>query len=65
MPEEIQHAYKNHIFELLDNYMIMDSFKIPRLILEIEKSAFSEWRDFQNYVEIQLRPGGKLYPIKG
>jgi len=63
--EQIQSEYDNNIKSLLNDYMALNESNNPRWILEPAPKAFREWRDFQDSIETELRPGGKLSPILG
>ena len=65
IPEVLQGKYNDHIRELLEKYMAIENGNASRFVLELEPAAFSEWREFQDQIEIQLRPGEKLFPIRG
>ena len=50
---------------LLNEYMGPTDEEDKRFILKLEHEAHKEWRAFQDHIETQLRPGGRLYPILG
>jgi len=61
----IQAEYNKKIFALLNEYMDPSDDEDKRWTLNLSPEAFKEWRDFQDHIETQLRPGGKLYSILG
>ena len=63
--ERLQSEYENKIKTLLNDYMTPSEDDETRWTLTLEPGAFKEWRDFQDHIEVQLRPGGKLYSILG
>lgn len=63
--EQVQAAYDNKIITLLNDYMAPCDDNKFRWTLTLEPEALKEWREFQDHIEIQLRPGGKLYSILG
>ena len=63
--EQLQSEYDNRIKRLLNDLMVPPGEESPRWTLTLASAAFDEWREFQDHIEIQLRPGGKLYPILG
>ena len=34
-------------------------------VLKLSSGAYKNWREFQNSIEVELRPNGKLYQIRG
>ena len=62
---QLQAEYDNKIKSLLNDYMIPSESNNPRWVLELNPKAFREWRNFQNSIETELRPGGRLSPILG
>jgi len=65
LDKQLQSEYDDKIKTLLNNYMVSEADNESRWTLELDSKAFREWRDFQDHIETQLRPGGKLYPILG
>jgi len=64
LSEQLKFEYGERIKRLLNEYMINEGDQ-PRWVLKLGPEAFKEWREFQDHIETQLRPGGKLYPILG
>ena len=55
--ESIENAYHAKIISLLHQFAENNN---PPTVLALSVSAHEVWRDFQDYIEIQLRPDGKL-----
>lgn len=60
----LQSDYNRSVTVMLDKYMAIGSDK-PRQILILGEPCREEWRKFQDQLEVQLRPSGKLHPIAG
>lgn len=63
MPENISLKYNSTVRQLLDECLEIKDGEQQRKILTLDPSALQEWKDFQKYIETQLRPSGRLYPI--
>jgi len=64
VPESLRQEYHQAIKSLLDKFCDPHNPAEPRT-LNLTEEASSLWRQFQMGIEIQLRSGGKLHPIKG
>ena len=65
IPASLQNSYNQSIKDLLDKYLIQDDDNQEKWCLKLSGETLNEWREFQDHIETQLRPGGKLYPILG
>ncbi|KMP11202.1 hypothetical protein UR09_03975 [Candidatus Nitromaritima sp. SCGC AAA799-A02] len=60
VPEAVWQAYRKDLLSLLS----IKNQETKR-VLELSPPAFKEWREFQNHIEKELRPNGKLQSIPG
>lgn len=65
MSEQLQDDYNRRITSLLDANINQNDTEQEKLTLTLESGALEGWQGFQLYVETQLRPNGKLYPVLG
>lgn len=65
VPLSLQLAYKGKVKALLDGVVPSNSNNDPPKILSLVPPAFQAWRNFQDCIEIQLRPEGRLALCQG
>lgn len=65
VPLSLKWAYKDKVKALLDSFASSNSSDDAPRILSLTPEAFRAWRNFQDSIEIQLRPEGKLALCQG
>ncbi len=64
LDQSIENDYANGIESLLNINTISDEFgEIVPTVLSLERNAFEDWKQFQRYIETQMRPNESLENI--
>jgi len=65
VPLLLQQTYKSKIKALLENFLLSNTTESSPQILTLAPPAFSQWRAFQDNIELQLRSEGRLASCQG